>query len=163
MDPSSLTDDVIEHLLRKSKQVVNPRAREVPKAKHLERNFDVKSIEGDDHFTLITRQSTLIPENFSCGLIWHAAPGQRVILTRYNGYDHEHGNPIEGTKFQFSCHIHRATQRYIQAGRKAEMYAEATERYSTLPDAIECLLIDCNISGYPRGRDTGNERQLSLL
>lgn len=163
MDLSSLSDDLISHLLTVQKRVTNPRARQVPKAKHLERNYEVASLAGNDHFVLITRQSTLIKENFSCGLIWLPAAGQKIILTRYNGYDHIHSNPIEGSSFEFSCHIHRATARYIQAGRKAEMYAETTTRYAVLADAIQCLLSDCNIEGYPGYQASDDNPQMQLL
>jgi hypothetical protein len=37
---------------------------------------------------------------------------------------------LENGKF-FDFHIHYATQRYQDAGRKEESYAEGTDRYST--------------------------------
>lgn len=161
MDPLSLTDDVIEMLLTCAKTVKSKRPRETPKAKHLERNIDVESDDGRHHFILLTRQSTSIPENFTCGLMWLASPTNRVVLTRYNGWDHEHTNPIEGESFQFRCHIHRATERYIAAGRKFEHYAAETTRYNNLEGATACLMQDCNIV-WP-GSDVGYDDRQSEL
>lgn len=145
MDPLSLTDDIIDMLLSCAKTVQSKRPRETPKGKHIEKNIEVLSNDSKYRFTLITRQSKLIPDNYSCGLLWHASPTNRVMLTRYNGSDHEHTNPLEGEAFSFSCHIHRATERYIAAGRKFEHYATATERYNSLDGAMVCLMKDHNI------------------
>jgi len=161
MDAGSLTDELIDYLLTVPKRIKNPKAREVPKAKHKERNYEVESTDGSAQFILISRQSTIIVDNFSCGLIWQPSPGQKVILTRYNGFDHVHANPIEQESFEYECHIHRATQRYIQAGRKAEMYAEATSRYRNLSDALKCLTEDCNIQGL-KGSSLPGDAQSQL-
>lgn len=95
----------------------------------------------------------MIKDSFSCGLLWHAASAQNVMLTRYNGSDHPHTNPIEGEEFAFSCHIHKATERYIEIGRKSEHFASETNRYQNVDDALKCLLQDCNISGMSADDD----------
>lgn len=163
MDLTSLTDALIAQLLGMPKRVKNPKARQVPKAKHLEHNYEVEAVDGDTQFMLIARQSTKIDGNFSCGLVWLPAPGQRVVLTRYNGFDHVHGNPIEGHEFEFKCHIHVATERYIKIGRKPEMFAEPTDRYATMSDALKCLIDDCNIRGLADPSATDEARQIRLL
>ncbi|MGR3293571.1 MAG: hypothetical protein ACUZ9M_06090 [Candidatus Scalindua sp.] len=66
-------------------------------------------------------------------------------LRRHNGKSHEHSNKLEGVKF-YDFHIHFATQRYQDEGRKEESYAEVTDRYSDIKEALNCLLEDCNIS-----------------
>jgi len=162
MDPGNLTDEQIGDLLATPKRIKNPKAREVPKAKHIEKNFEVESEDRAHQFMLITRQSTVVAANFSCGLVWQALPGQRVILTRYNGFDHVHANPLERETFEFQCHIHRATTRYMHAGRKAEMFAEVTQRYATLFDALKCLTDDCCIRGLLRSPFT-DEAQIRLF
>jgi hypothetical protein len=70
-------------------------------------------------------------------------------LSRYNG-KHEHTNKLEKHKF-FDFHIHYATQRYQDAGRAEESYAEETNRYSDIKGALTCLINDCNIQV---GKDT---------
>lgn len=161
MDPLSLTDEMIESLLSCAKTVQSKRPRDTPKGKHIERNLEVLSNDSKYRFTLITRQSTLIPDNYSCGLLWHASSTNRVMLARYNGSDHEHANPIEGEAFSFSCHIHRATERYIAAGRKFEHYATPTKRYNSLEGAMVCLMQDNNIS-WPNPNVDLDDRQSPL-
>ena len=65
-------------------------------------------------------------------------------LRRYNGKSHEHSNKLENVKF-YDFHIHFATQRYQDEGRKEESYAEVADRYSDINEALSCLLEDCNI------------------
>lgn len=65
-------------------------------------------------------------------------------LRRYNGKSHQHSNRLEGNRF-YTFHVHYATKRYQDAGRKEESYAEETERYSDIKGALRCLLSDCNI------------------
>jgi hypothetical protein len=65
-------------------------------------------------------------------------------LMRYNGKSHEHSNKLEGNRY-YAFHIHMATQRYQDAGRKEESYAEETNRYSDIKGALRCLLQDCNV------------------
>lgn len=67
-------------------------------------------------------------------------------LRRYNGKSHAHTNKIENQDIFFKFHIHMATQRYQDMGLKEESFAEATERYSNLRSALQCLLEDCNIN-----------------
>lgn len=43
--------------------------------------------------------------------------------------------------------IHRATAEALEAGRKAEIFAEGTDRYSTLEGALACLIRDCSVQG----------------
>ncbi len=145
MDIFSLTDELIDELLLMPKQIISRRARLGRKAKHTELNLDVISRDGRQTFVLFERQSLLIADDFSCGLHWIPAKGNRIILTRYNGSSHPHSNPLEGERFKPVFHIHRATQRYILANRKTEHYAQQTERYSTLEGARSCLMMDCNI------------------
>ena len=84
-----------------------------------------------------------------------------MTLVRYNGSDHEHSNPLDSaTPLPLACHIHRATAKYMAAGRKAEHYAETTDRYCDLNGALKALLHDCNISGL---EDNLNLDQLQLL
>lgn len=161
MDPLNLTDDMIGLLLACPKIVLAKRPRETPKGKHIEKNLEVPSEDNKYRFTLITRQSTLIPDNYSCGLLWHNTPTTKVILTRYNGSDHVHANPLESEAFSFSCHIHKATERYISAGRKIEHYATATTRYNSLDGAMNCLMKDHNIS-WPHSNLDFDERQSPL-
>ncbi|WP_233235054.1 hypothetical protein [Bordetella sp. LUAb4] len=149
----SLSDEFISYLRGVAKLVENPRARVTPKAKHVEKNFDVVSADREHRFRLITRQSTLIQKSFTCGLLWLPPGDAPVVLTRYNGADHPHRNPLEGEEFESQCHIHVASSRYIAANRKAEHYAEPTDRYSDLEGALRCLIADWSIRGLSGYKD----------
>lgn len=140
----SVTDAQLQELRALPKRVTNPRARQTEKERHSERNYEVQG--GDQHFLLYLRQSLLVTDGFSCGLVW-LSPGASWTLTRYNGSDHPHGNTIEGTRADHVCHIHLLTERYIAAGRKPEHYAEPTDRFLSLNGALRCLLLDWNITG----------------
>jgi hypothetical protein len=138
-------ETAITRLKSLAKQITNARARETAKEKHLQRDYRVTG--GSEEFSVFVRQSSLIRESFSAGLVWHAPNGQKIILARYNGSDHPHLNHIEGSRVDFTCHIHTATARYIDAGRKPEHFAEQTTRFRDAEGALHCLLLDWNITG----------------
>jgi hypothetical protein len=71
------------------------------------------------------------------------------LLCRYNGKSHEHKNTLEHEDSFYDFHIHKATERYQREGPKEEHYAETTGRYSTVQEALNCLLNDCNIELPP--------------
>ena len=131
-----LTDAEIDRLILVSKMVLNPRARKIAKRGSEQVTYEAASAAGEK-FRVYVRQNLRIPDGFSCGLLFVSATGEPVTLIRYNGGDHEHSNPLEGaTPLPRACHIHRATERYIAAGRKAEHFAETTLRYSDVEGAL---------------------------
>lgn len=155
-----LTDEEIDRLLALPKRVTNPRARKRSQRGSEQLNYEVESDTGEV-FKVYLRQNLKIPEGFSCGLRLVLKSGDTITLTRYNGSDHEHGNPLDGGKpLPRACHIHRATQKYMLAGRKAEHFAETTDRYSNLDGAFKALIFDCNISGFD---DNFDIKQIPLL
>ena len=153
MNIETLTDEIIDQLLKEPKLVQNKRKKISQKMQHEERNYDVISEDGENSYTLIVRQSRLQISNYSCGLKLNAKSSQSIMLVRYNGEGHPHRNPLEKENFEGKCHIHRATERYIKAGRKPEMYAEITQRYANSLEALKCLIEDCNITGLPEKLD----------
>ncbi len=153
MSVDTLTDETISQLISEPKLVQNKRKRSARKLQHEERNYVVVSKDGKNSYTLIIRQSLVKSSDYSCGLMLNVKNSQNIMLVRYNGEGHPHTNPLEREKFECKCHIHRATERYIKAGRKAELYAEMTDRYRNSLEALKCLLIDCNISEFPEKLD----------
>lgn len=147
MAVDTLTDDQIAELLTCPKRVDNPGSKPRAEGKHLRRDFRVSSTDERHGFVLFTRQSTVIPDSFSAGLRWKSKTGEEVILTRCNGSDHPHGNALEREQFGAQHHIHRATERYIVAGRKAESFAQPTNGYRTLEGALHHLTQLTNITG----------------
>ena len=67
--------------------------------------------------------------------------GSSLTLARYNGPSHAHGD------IAYHTHIHRASERAIEAGKKPESEAQATNRFKTLEDALACLMEDFNVTG----------------
>lgn len=147
MSIEALSQADIDALITCPKRVINPSSRSKAEGKHIRRDYQVASLDGRHDFVLFTRQSTIIVESFSAGLRWRSKTGEEVILMRCNGPDHAHGNAIERARFEFRRHVHRATERYLAAGRKAESFAEVTEAYSTLEGALHHLLQLTSISG----------------
>jgi len=146
----SITDEKISTLLAMPKQVTNANARLKTKPGHTQRTFNVKAMDGTDLlFELFVRQNAHpgMEDDFSAGLNWIAPNGEVLTLCRYNGGSHGHPNHLERTALPRAPHIHRATERYVRAGRKAEGFAETTTRYNTADGALHCLVKDCNISG----------------
>ena len=160
MGIETLTDDKIAQLLGCLKRVENPQAREKPEGKHLRRDYRVVSADGEHRFALFTRQSTRITEGFSAGLLWHAKTGEDVMLLRCNGSDHPHPNVLERERIEFQCHVHRTTERYIQANRKSEGYAEETQAYHTLAGALHHLVQRAYIQGLKTEPDGAQQHGL---
>ncbi len=146
----SITDARIGELLAIPKEVTNANVREKTKPGHSQRTYRVRATDGSDiTFELFVRQNTAVgmEDDFSAGLNLIAPNGDTLILCRYNGASHWHPNHLEGTRVERGCHIHLATERYVRAGKKAEGFAEATDRYTTVQGALHCLCRDRNITG----------------
>lgn len=115
----SVTDEMIAALLVAPKKIVNPGARWADKPSHRQVNYVVHANDGE-HFTLYARQNVRVAQDFSCGLAWHAPGGETLTLVRYNGPSHTHRDPLSREPLPMTCHIHRASQACIEAGRKPE-------------------------------------------
>ena len=99
----------------------------------------------ESRFVIKLRQNQNDINDFSAIIVFQEKGNNKYfILRRYNGKSHEHTNKLERNKF-YGFHIHFATQRYQDAHRKEESYAEETTRYSDIKGALSCLLSDCNI------------------
>lgn len=165
----TLSDDLIQQYLVMPKVITNPSVRSKIQKKSERFNYLVEAADGVSSFEMYTRQNQMDHDAYSCGLIYHAPNGEKVTLVRYNGSNHIHANPLEGgALIAHKCHIHKATQRYMELGDKAEKYAETTDRYSDLSGAIRCMLDDCNITGldyhdpYDGPDEPGDQLSLGL-
>jgi hypothetical protein len=146
MGVESLTDEEIRRLLKMPKSVTRSSREFMEKNRSLHADFELEGEDGT-RFAMYARQNLPIKEHFSCGLRVRLSSGEEVTLCRYNGPSHVHTNQLESETLEFVCHIHRATQRYIEEGRKPEHFAEETAAYDTLAGAMEQLAADCSISG----------------
>ena len=114
-----------------------------PRRGHSEAQLEITTPLGH-RYRFILRQNLINQLDFSAVLAYNLPEGRWFRLKRYNGKSHEHTNDIEGETF-YDYHIHTATQRYQARGADEERYAEATDRYATLKQAFECLLLDCHV------------------
>lgn len=140
------TDEEIGALRSAPKQVVNPGARwsDKPRARpsHRQRGFQASGRQDEDvRFSIYQRQNLVDECDFSCGIVHLPPGGDPLVLARYNGPSHAHGDVV------YRAHIHRASERAIAAGRKPESEAEETDRFKTVEGALACLIEDFNVSG----------------
>jgi hypothetical protein len=67
-----------------------------------------------------------------------------IVIKRYCGKYHQHTNRIEDITLPIDFHIHTLTYRYQESYFDDDCFAEVTNRYTNVNDALECLLTDCN-------------------
>ena len=142
------TDEQLAELRAMPKRVTNPRAYWTEKPSgapaYRQRSFKVCA-EADEksRFEVYQREHLEDKADFSSGIAAILRDGSRLMLARYNGSSHEHGD------IAYQPHIHRATEKAMTEGRKPEYYAEVTHRYSTVQGALACLHDDFSIPRDP--------------
>ncbi|MDE0024411.1 MAG: hypothetical protein OXP69_08350 [Spirochaetaceae bacterium] len=152
MAAKQYTDDELASLQEMPKLVSNPRARWTEKPKsiptHRQRTFIAHGSEDSSvRFQVYQRQNMSDPSDFSCGISIHPPSAPPLTLARYNGPSHMHGS------IAYRPHIHRATARAIEEGKKPESEAEESDRFSDLDGALACLIEDFNLSGVEVSRN----------
>jgi len=160
----SLTDDKIADLLNCPKRLTNPSVRAKTIEGREQQNFRVVATDGSDYeFEVYKRQNLRegMEDDFSCGISWIAPNGESLTLKRYNGANHNHPNHLEKTSLGYICHIHIATEKYVKANRKAEGFAEITDKYNSINGAFHTLVTDCKITGVQTESD--NMSQIALF
>jgi len=139
------SDEDIVRLIRENKPLPEDYQSKIQvrsKRGHKERELEIRGDEGSG-FRLILRQSNFNPLDFSVIVAYRPPKSSALFrLRRYNGKSHEHTNPMEGQTF-YDFHIHQATERYQQMGGREDTYAEPTDRFSDLREAVSCLIKDC--------------------
>lgn len=141
-----LTDEEIAKLISEPKPLPeNYRSsmRLRPKKGHSERDLDVRGINGSE-FRIIQRQSGFNLLDFSVILAYRPRESNQLFkLRRYNGRSHEHTNDIENETF-YDFHIHQATEGYQELGAKEESFAQRSDKYHSLPEAVEYMFEECS-------------------
>lgn len=140
-----LTDQELGTLIAEPKPLPEDYQRRLtakPKRGHREVELELSGDQGSE-FRLLIRQSNFTPLDFSVILAYCLPPSTAVVrLRRYNGKSHEHTNSLEGETF-YDFHIHKATERYQRSGNREDAYAEKSDRFSNLQEAIDCMIQDC--------------------
>ena len=123
------------------------RLRVRPKAnsQYSQRELEVPGNNGHI-FRLILRQNSINLLDFSIILTLKEGATE-YVLVRHNGkHPSEHTNKIEkrlgkpNSSFRNVFHVHKATERYQQAGFAIDGYAEQTTRYSSFQAALEAMI-----------------------
>ena len=116
-----------------------------------ERNFGVKGENGND-FRVVIRRNRLNMFDFCIILVFRGRDGRQYRLVRYNGkHPSQHTNKWEkeqgcqGHTFGPAFHIHKATQRYQEAGYTIDGYAEVTTVYYDFNSALTHFLRDASL------------------
>ena len=113
-----------------------------PKRGHGEFELDLDGADGSA-FRVVARRSNFNHLDFSVVLVYRVPGSNQVLrLKRNNGRSHEHTNPIERQTF-YDFHIHTATERYQRSGNREDTFAEVTDPYANVDQAVECLFEDC--------------------
>ncbi len=144
-----LTDTEIQALVNTKKQMtVEPDLLFLSmkeKRGHKSAEHEMPQPDGST-FIIKIRMSIENPFDFTVILGFTPAKSTKLfLLRRYNGKSHEHRNKLEKEADFYDYHIHTATERYQREGTKEEYYAEASSRYSTSQQALNCLIADCNV------------------
>lgn len=113
---------------------------------------DAKLLASDDaikgDFSMFMRQSEDFPENFSVGLTYHPKDGrQDITLLRCNGQHGTFNNrmPHDADHPHYSYHVHRASEKALEEGRKAECWAETTAEFATFGEAVQYFIKAVNL------------------
>ena len=150
------SDKQIQELINMNKQMtVDPDSLFIgmkEKRGHKSAEHEIPQSDGSA-FVIKVRISCENPLDFSVILGYTPAKSTKpFLLRRYNGRSHEHKNRLENEDAFYDYHIHLATERYQLEGSKEEYFAEASERYTTPKEALNCLITDCNISLPPESQ-----------
>jgi hypothetical protein len=155
-----LSDEEITSLIGEQKQMtVSPEEllrNMKSKRGHMESEHIIQRGDGSS-FVIKIRLSQENHLDFSVILGFNPPKSNKLLrLRRYNGKSHEHKNKLEKESPFYDFHIHTATERYQREGTNEEYFAEVTDRYSSIYQALNCLISDCNLV-FPPGAQTTME------
>lgn len=144
---SILTDEQIAELIREVKILpFDYRDKLLVKMKtkggHKQGEIEIVTDQGNS-YSVKTRRNERNLFDFSVILVYTFVNSTRQFrLRRYNGRTTPHPNRLEKQRI-VGFHIHQATERYQMAGFDEDAYAEATDRYTDLHGALNCMIADC--------------------
>lgn len=150
-EETTLSDEEISDLISETKFVTTKDLDSIKKPSRTDGGYLRSKItiygELGNRFEIHIRENPRIQGDFSIILAFRPVGHDKGLnLRRYNGNSHPHTNAIEGSKIKRGqFHIHQATKRYQEAGHKAEDYAEPTDKYKTLQEAIEVMIVECQL------------------
>jgi hypothetical protein len=99
-------------------------------------------------FRAFMRQNEDFPENFSVGLIYCPNDGRPdITLLRCNGpHGVYNGSPeFDSEHPHWDYHVHRADERALDAGFKAERFAEKSTEFASYEQALDFFVREINL------------------
>ena len=106
-------------------------------------------------FNIVLRQNLSNARDFSAVFGYKLPDTRRIFRLRRYDSRAEHKNLIEWQRFT-EYHIHKATARYQARGFDEEGYAEPSDLFTDLHEALQRLFVDC-------GCDIPPDAQISLF
>ena len=145
MDDLQLSDQEIEKLISCPKRIIEPPKKEMQLGNgHWRNDMKLQSEDGEYDFSVFIRKNEDFEENFSIGLIYNPRDIRGEIpLLRCNGPHGPHVLFDHHDRF----HIHKADQKNLDSGMRAERTAYITKEYASYQDALGYFIKKCNIVG----------------
>lgn len=148
-DLVNATDEFVQELLDCKKYIKsNPSPREKTNGAHKETGITVATSDERFRFQVFVRQHLELMENFSIGLVYYPDGGIPYVVTRYNGQHGRHKNFLTGEVFEDECHIHILKEEVKNAGIRYDNHAEATNKYSTIEEAMLAFFKDLKFQNH---------------
>ncbi|MDQ6701222.1 MAG: hypothetical protein M3Z36_13665 [Acidobacteriota bacterium] len=98
-------------------------------------------------FSVFMRKNEDFPENFSVGLKYHPKDDRgEIILLRCNGPHGGYNASFDPDHPHWAYHVHRADEKAIDAGLKAEKYARITTAYASFEEALRYFVREINLN-----------------
>ncbi|MCX6640793.1 MAG: hypothetical protein NTW14_09975 [bacterium] len=145
---SEYTQELIDQLIKCSKQIVVPPKREMKSEKgHLRNDMELQSSDGELKFTIFMRRNVDFRENFFIGLeYWPQDERGSICLLRCNGPHGDFISMAELPQSHFVYHIHQAKPENIINGVRAERGGEGTDNFASFEEALNFILKYANIT-----------------
>ncbi len=104
-----------------------------------------------NEYKVIIRQNLINNLNFCVIFGLYIREMDRLVnIRRYDGKYHAHTNKVESVMLPVDYHIHKLTYRYQEVNHLADDgYAEVTDKYSDLNEAINLMLSECSFHFSP--------------
>lgn len=118
------------------------------------KDFCLEASDGQGQkFRAFARQSKIYPENFSIGLEYEPQDGQdAIILIRCNGPHGDFNAQTNTDHPHFHPHVHRASYSALSKGERAERYAERTNEFTNVKQAMRYFLETVGVEAEDQNR-----------
>lgn len=148
----SYTQNEIDALIACPKKISDPPARELKLSDgHWRKDMKMVAspIASNDikgTFSAFMRINEDFPENFSVGLVYQPNDGRKEIpLLRCNGKHGIYNGVFDPAHPHFDFHIHKADEKLVDSGLRADRNAHKTAEYASFEEALQYFLKAINL------------------